>query len=232
MALSHVVMHLALCSAASRLTQPTVPVRIAVTDKIGRPMNDQIVHVARTGAADATAEFDIAWGYYLARASMHVGKVTCSGNMYFPVIADHNRELHMQLQNGMLMVPRPTIIYGDLPGEFAYVSPTVVVFGKDTKCDGSVGTPIDTKIDQQNDEQAYYATVYPTAELMRNAPFTLALRLTDSSGGYHYLRMPANFLGDVPSLDELDVKDALIDFIAAKPEDTLLCPRGYETIVH
>jgi hypothetical protein len=60
----------------------------------------------------------------------------------------------------------------------------------------------------------------------------VALRLTDSQGGYHYLRVPTNFLGwseKWPSSGRVDVNEDVIDLVQPKPEDTLLCPREYET---
>lgn len=233
MALSHIVMQLVLCNAATRLkTQAGVPVHVVMLDKVNRHVVDETVHVAASGAADGTAEFDVPWGTYLVQAQLHAGRAICSESKFFSVLPNHNRQLDMQLQNGVTGTPVPVIINGSLPSEFAYTQPTVVLFGKDAKCDSPVGTPLGANIDQQDDDQAYYANVYPSAALMKNMPVTPALRLTDSSGGYHYLKMPSNFLefgGRRPSQDELDVKDELIDFIAGKPEDTLLCMRGYET---
>lgn len=233
MALSHIVMHLVLCSASARLkTQADLPVHVTVLDKVNHHLVDQVVRVSRTGAADGTAEFDVPWGLYLAQASLRAGGTTCSESQFFSVLPNHNRELTVHLQNGNVGTLVPTIIYGDIPSEFSYVEPQVVLFGKDTKCDEQIGTPIDAKIDQQNDDQAYYASVYPTPALVQNMPVTPAIRLKDSSGGYHYLRMPANFIGfthRMPGLNELDIKDELVQFIAGKPEDTLLCMRGYET---
>lgn len=233
MALSHIVMHVVLCSASARLkTQTNVPVHVTVLDKVNHHLVDQTVRVARTGAADSSTEFDIPWGLYLAQASMHVGGTTCSQSQFFSVLPNHDRELTVNLQNGNVGTLVPTIIYGDIPTEFSYVEPQVVLFGKDTKCDEPLGTPLDVKIDQQNDGQAYYASVYPTPALLQNMPVTPAIKLKDSSGGYHYVRMPKNFVSishRMPGLNELDIKDDLVQFIAGKPEDTLLCMRGYET---
>lgn len=233
MALSHIVMQLVLCNAAARLkTQGDLPVRVAVLDKVNHHVIDETAHVAASGAADGTIEFDIPWGVYLAQASLRAGRTTCTRSQFFSVLPDHNRQLKMHLQDGLTGTPVPVIINGNLPSEFAYAQPTIVLFGKDAKCDAPVGTPLAADIDQQNDDQAYYANIYPSAALIQNMPVTPVLRLADSSGGFHYLKMPSNFLEfghRRPSQDQLDVKDELIDFIAGKPEDTLLCMRGYET---
>lgn len=233
MALSHIVMHLALCSSAAGLkTQTSVPVHVVVVDKVNHHLVNQTVRVATSGAADSTTEFDIPWGLYLAEASVRSGRASCSAAQFFNVLRDHDRQVTVHLQNGFAAPPVPVIINGDVPAEFSYADPEIVIFGKDAKCDAPVGDPIAATIDQQDDDQAYYATVYPSAVLEQNAPVTPAIKLKDSAGGYHYLKMPKNFIDFAsrrPSIAELDIKDELIDFIAGKPEDTLLCFRGYET---
>lgn len=234
--LSHIVMHLTLCSAAARMkNQSSLPVHVVVVDKIDRRLVDKTVRVATSGAADSAAEFDIAWGVYQAHASVRAGAVQCSGSQFFSVIADHNRQLNMKLQNSIAGMPVPVIIQGDVPAEYSYTQPEVVLFGKDTKCGAAIGSPIDASIDQEDDDQAFYASVYPTNSLMQSAPVTPALKLKDSVGGYHYVKVPNDFIEfrtRRPGLAELDIKDELIQFIADKPEDTLLCLRTYETTTH
>lgn len=231
MALSHIVMQLVLCNAATRLkTQASLPVRVAVVDKLNRHVADETVRVAASGATDGTVEFDIPWGVYLAQASLHAGRTTCTQSQVFSVLPGHNRQLRMQLQHGNTGMPVPVIINGELPSEFAYAQPTVVIFGKGAKCNSPVGTPLAANIDQQDDDQAYYASIYPNAALLQDMPAIPALRLTDSSGGYHYVKIPSDFLDfKHPGQAQYDVKDELIDLLAGKPEDTLLCVRTYET---
>jgi hypothetical protein len=236
MALSHIVMHLTLCTAAARLkNQSSLPVHVTVVDKIDRRLVDETVRVATSGAADSTAEFDIAWGMYLAHASMRAGNAQCEGSQFFSVIADHNRQLTMKLQNTVTPMPVPVIIQGDVPAEYSYTQPEIVVFGKGAKCDAPIGTPLDAAIDQEDDDQAFYATLYPTGPIVQNAPVTPALKLKDSVGGYHYIKIPNNFVefgGRRPGQAQFDVTDDLIQFVAGKPEDTLLCFRIYETTTH
>lgn len=234
MALSHIVMHLTLCSAAARLkTQAGLPVHITVLDKIDREVVDETVRVATSGAADSTAEFDIPWGLYLAEASLRAGRTQCAGAQFLSVIADHNRQLSVTLRSTPAALPVPVIIQGDVPAEYSYTQPQVVLFGKGAKCNDPVGAPIDANIDQEDDDQAFYASLYPSASLLQNGPVTPALKLEDSAGGYHYVKIPNNFIqfgARRPGLSEIDIKDELIQFIAGKPEDTLLCFRTFETI--
>lgn len=236
MALSHIVMHFALCNAAARLgPQAELPVHITVTDKINRDIIDQDAKVLRYEGNTSSAEFDIPWGIYRATVQMRAGRTLCSAVQYFSVLIDHNRSVTVHLQDGKALQPVPTLIQGTAPFSYAYVNPTVLVFGKDTKCNGPVGTPIDAGIEQDNDSDAYYAYVYPTPALARAGSITVALRMTDSQGGYHYLRVPGNFLtmsGTWPSSGTINVSEDVVDFVQDKPEDTLLCPREYETETH
>lgn len=236
MALSHIVMHFALCNAASRLgPQAELPVHITVTDKINRDVIDQDAKVLRYEGNTSSAEFDIPWGIYRATVRMRAGKTTCSAVQYFSVLLDHNRSVTVHLQDGRQPQPVPTLIQGTAPFSYSYVDPTVLVFGSDTKCNGPVGNPIDAGIEQDNDSDAFYAYVYPTAALAQARSMTVAIRLKDSQGGYHYLRVPGNFLtmsSSWPSSGTMNVSEDVVDFVQDKPEDTLLCPHEYETETH
>lgn len=236
MALSHVVMHFALCNAAARLgPQAQLPVRVVVTDKINRDIIDQTAKVLRYEGNTSSAEFDVPWGIYRATVSMRAGRTTCSGVQYFAVLLDHNRNVSVQLRDGKPAPQTPTLIMGTAPFAYSYVQPTVMVFNNDTKCNAAMGSPVDAGIDQQNDSDAYYATVYPSAALARKGSMVVAIRLKDSQGGYHYIRVPGNFLTMTtswPSAGTMNVSEDVIDYVADKPEDTLLCPREYETETH
>ena len=237
MALSHIVMHFALCNSASRLGASTdLPVHIVVTDKINRDVVDQTTRVSRYEGNTSSAEFDVAWGIYRTTVTMHAGHTTCSAVQYFAVQPDHNRTLTVSLQDGNPPAPVPTLITGTAPFAFSYVEPTVMVFpGNSTKCNGPIGDPVNVNIDQETDNDGYYASVFPSPALATKGPFVLAVRLKDSQGGYHYIRVPAEFLGMSPrwpSMGTFDVTEDVVDYVQDKPEDTLLCPRLYKTSVH
>ncbi|HKU67192.1 MAG TPA: hypothetical protein VJP85_05400 [Candidatus Baltobacteraceae bacterium] len=237
MALSHIVMHFALCNSAARLgPQADLPVHIVVTDKINRDVVDQTARVSRYEGNTSAAEFDVAWGIYRATVTMRAGHATCSAVQYFAVQPDHNRTLTVQLRDGNSPAPVPTLITGTAPFAFSYVEPTVLVFtAGSTKCNGPVGNPVDVNIDQETDNDGYYASVFPSPALAAKGPFVLAVRLKDSQGGYHYIRVPAEFLGMSPrwpSMGQFDVTEDVVDYVQDKPEDTLLCPRLYKTSVH
>jgi hypothetical protein len=237
MALSHIVMHFALCNAAARLgPQADLPVRVVVTDKINRDVVDQQGRVSRYEGNASAIEFDVPWGVYRASVTMQAGHTACSGVQYFSVAQDRNRTLTMHMQDGKTPnAPVPTIVWGTAPFAFSYVEPTVLVLTGDTKCNGAVGTPVNVDIDQETDNDGYYASVYPSPELAHRGPYVLAVRLKDSQGGYHYIRVPAEFLGmsrGWPSMGQFDVTEDVVDYVQDKPEDTLLCPRLYKTSVH
>lgn len=234
MALSHIVMHLALCNSAARLgPQAELPVHLVVTDKINRNIVDKTDRVVRYNGNNSSIEFDIPWGLYRADLSMKAGHATCSVVQYFAVLIDHDRSINVQLQDRPDSMHVPALIQGDAPMSYSYVEPTVTVFGNDTKCNGPVGNPVGADIDQQNDSDGFYASVYPNPALERSKPFVVAVRLKDSQGGYHYLRVPGNFLTMTvqwPSSGQMNVTEDVIDYVQDKPEDTLLCPKMHETM--
>ena len=236
MALSHIVMHFALCNAAARLgPQAELPVHVTVTDKINRDVIDQTSKVIRYEGNTSSVEFDIPWGIYRATVEMRAGKTTCSAVQYFAVLVDHNRSVTVHLQDRRVLQPVPTLIMGTAPFAYSYVQPTIMVFANDTKCNGPVGTPLDVNIEQDSDSDAYYASVYPAPQLAQAGSHVIAIRMKDSQGGYHYVRVPGNFLGlsaQWPSLGQMNVSEDVIDYVSDKPEDTLLCPRLYETQIH
>jgi hypothetical protein len=236
MALSHIVMHFALCNSAARLgPQADLPVHIVVTDKINRDVVDTNTRISRYEGNTSSAEFDVAWGVYRTTVTMRAGHATCSAVQYFAVQQDRDRTLTVQLHDGSGATPVPTLIYGTAPFSFSYVQPTVMVFSGDTKCNGPIGNPVNADIQQVNDSDGYYASVYPSASLAGKGPYVLAVRMTDSQGGYHYIRVPADFLGMSlrwPSQGTFDVTEDVVDYVQDKPEDTLLCPRLYKTSVH
>jgi hypothetical protein len=233
MALSHIVMHAALCNAALRLkTQSELPVRVVLTDRLNRDVLDQTFKAYRDNGNDVPLEFDVPWGTYRAVVTTKAGRTPCGAVQYFTVLADHNRVLNVSLADGSPKAPVPALVMGTAPFAFSYVQPTVVAFDKSVACNGPVGDPLDAGIQTQNDSDGYYASIMPNAMLAQHGPVVIAVRLTDSHGGYHYIRVPAKILGysgGWPSSANLNVNEDVIDYVADKPEDTLLCPKMYET---
>lgn len=236
MALSHVILHVALCNAAVRMkAQTAMLVHVSVVDRINRNAVDQDFRIVREDGSTATLAFDMPWGVYRANVEMKAGKTSCYAAKYFAVVVDHNRTLDLTLHKNRSRPIVPALIYGAAPFAFAYVTPTVEVFDKSVKCNGPVGDPLDAGVVTQNDADGFYATITPTRDLAAHAPLVVAVRLTDSRGDYHYIKVPTNFISFSsiwPSSGTINANENIIDYMTGKPEDTLLCPRLYETITH
>lgn len=205
--------------------------RVVVIDKVKRAELDRTFTFARGTGNEARVEFDSSWGTY--SVLLDVPKYRCGDIDFMQVLQDHDRSLTTQLIDGVPSPVAPVLIVGSLPQSFAYAEPTVVLFRSTLTCNGPVGDPDMTGIDNQLEQDAYYATIRTAALYRRPVSVTLAVRLKDSSGGYHYIRMPWKFTSGYtwPSVGELNVEDGLIDYAAQQPEDVLLCPRFYGTSV-
>ncbi len=236
MALSHIVLTVGLCNSALRLKPETaLPLHVVVTDRINRDVIDRKFQVVRENGNNASVEFDIPWGVYKTKLDMLAGRRMCTGQAYFAVVVNSNRTLTVSMQDGHAPQAVPALVMGSAPIAFSYVQPTVVAFDKSMSCNGAVPDPLDAGIVTQNDSDGYYASIFPSAALMQHAPPVIAVRLTDSHAGYHYVRVPAKFMnyigaGSWPSSVLLNVNEDLIDYVADKPEDTLLCPHMYQVI--
>lgn len=237
MALSHVVLQVALCNSALRLKPETqLPLRVVVTDRINRDIVDQTFSVVRENGNTVSAGVDVPRGLYRTKISLKYQHISCGATQWFTVLNDLNRTLTISLENGPGKILAPAMVMGSLPLPFSYVQPTVVAFDKSVTCNGPVGDPLDVNISTENDSDGYYAEIYPNATLAQHAPPVIAVRMTDSHAGYHYVRVPTRFSRELPDVRgisslELDINEDVIDYVADKPEDTLLCPKGYVTEV-
>lgn len=208
--------------------------RVVVTDKIDRSQVDQVFPIEH-GTTDTTrAEFDLPFGVYRVAMQAKAPHATCGDVEYFTVITDHNRTLNATLHPpGQVQSVVPTIIMGTAPFSFSYVQPTVLIFPKNTACNQQVGDPLQADIQMENDSDAYYALVYPGNSLAPQS-YVVAVRMKDSHGDYHYIRVPLDvgIPSRWPSVGTFNVNEDVIDYVASKPEDTLLCPRLYKTITY
>jgi len=234
MALEHIVMHVALCKAVARLApRTTVAMRVVVNDKTGRPTFDRVVQFQRGTAGTTNVEFDSSWGIY--RVNFAVPKYRCGGAEFMYVLPDHDRGLNVALSDNFAGLQVPiALVMGTLPVSFAYVQPTVVTFSQQIACNGAVSDPVPSGVDNQIEQDAYYATVRTSALYRDPKSVTVALQLKDASGGYHYIRIPWKFAPGRyawPNGFEINVDDAVVGFAADAPEDTLLCPQGYSTSI-
>ncbi len=232
--LEHVVLNIGLCKAAAGLSpNATVAMHVVVTDRINRAELDRTYPIRRDTNNQARVEFDTAWGTY--RIAMAIPKFRCSGVDFLEVLPDHDRSLNTQVVDGPPNAMAPVLILGSLPQSFAYAQPSVVMFPATQRCNGAVGDPQTTGIDNQLEQDAYYASIRTPALYREPIAVTLAVRLQDSSGGFHYVRMPWKFSSGYtwPSVGQLNIDDAVLGWVAEQTEDILLCPRFYGTsVVH
>lgn len=230
--LEHVILNIGLCKSVARLApRANVVMRVVVTDRINRSELDRTVTFAR-GTGDRTRfEFDSQWGTY--RIVMSIPKYRCNAVDFLEVLTEHNRTMNTQLLDGPANPMAPVLIIGSLPQSFAYAQPAVVMFPATQRCNGAVGDPQTTGIDNQLEQDAYYSSIRTPALYHQPISVTLAVRLQDSSGGFHYVRMPWKFPSGYnwPSIGQLNIDDAVLGWVAEQTEDILLCPKFYGTTV-
>lgn len=232
MDLSHIALHVSLCNAVAKAAEArNVALAVSVTDKLKRPQIDQTFAVEPGMGKTARFEFDLPFGTY--RIAVQSQKPACGGVEYFTVLPAHNRTVNLTLQSGRATsAVVPMIVMGESPFSFSYVQPTLQIFGKQVKCNGPVGDPVNADIRLETDSDGYYASIFPSPALASVMPAVVAMQLKDSQGGFHYVRLPGQvYFSPWPSLLSFNVSEDVIDYVADKPEDTLLCPRMYKTSV-
>ncbi|MGZ3506000.1 MAG: hypothetical protein ACXWNK_13735 [Vulcanimicrobiaceae bacterium] len=230
--LSHIVLHVALCKAVTRLpAQTSVDLRVVMAYRVREPEMDRTFRFVRGDEDETTVEYDAPQGVYRLQISLPK-QYGCSDVEYLTVLPDHDREISATLRSGISTPITPAIVAGAAPPATAYLHPTVVLVDKSVACGKDVGTPVTDGIDIENVPDAYYAKVTSPAILSSPAAHSVALRLTDASGGYHYVRVPLEFppaLNGWPTYQRLDVTTDFVDYVATQPEDTLLCPKIFRT---
>lgn len=233
MDLSHIALHVSLCSAVAKASVArTVPLRVTVTDRLDRTQLDQTFQIEPGMGKTPRFEFDLPFGTYRMALSAKANGSQCGDVDYFTVLSGRDRSLDVPLDPGTPKPVVPMLVMGESPFSFAYVHPTLMVFGHSTKCNGPVGNPVGADIRVQSDSDGYYASIFPNQALAQVMPAVMAMQLQDSQGGYHYVRLPTDVtFTRWPSMTHFNVSEDVIDYVADKPEDTLLCPRMYKTTV-
>jgi hypothetical protein len=227
--LSHVVLHVALCKAVTRLpAQTPVDLRVVMAYRVREPEMDRTFRFQRGDEDQTTVEFDAPQGLY--RLELSLPKLHgCSDVDYVTVLPDHDREFSATLHPGVSTPPLTTaIVAGSAPASTSYLHPTVVLFDKTVTCKGAVGTPMTDGIETQNVMDAYYANISSPKAASNPKGFVAALQLTDASGGYHYIRVPVDLPAvpfNWPIYNRMDISTDFVDYVAGQPEDTLLCPK-------
>jgi hypothetical protein len=233
--LSHVILHVGFCNAIARAgPDTTIPIRVRLTDKIGRPQVNRVYRVERGDDPAAVVEFDSAFGIY--RLDIEAPKYRCSATDYLVFMSDHDRSITENLSDAPPPPPpMPALLSGTAPQSFLYVEPTFVLFAKNSvDCNKPVPQPLASHIVVENDQDGYYAWWYSDASAAAEGPVLLALRLRTPTHQYHYVRIPIHSplpipWGGWPSSIQLNVTQDMVDGLASEPVNTLLCPRMWQT---
>ena len=231
-ALSHVILHLGLCSSVAKLKpETTIAIHVHATDRRDQVIVDRNFRVERGDDEQRVVEFDIPWGIYRLEAS--VPKYNCNAADYFSFLNEHDRSITETLADGAAPPTMPMLLDGTAPQSFLYVKPTFVLFDKNAvACDKPVPDPLPSHIVVENDSDAYYAWLYNDVALPPGTVPLLALRLKTPTHQYHYVRIPIPVQlrwGGWPSSVQFEVSEDMVDELASDPVDTLLCPKLWST---
>ncbi len=230
--LAHVILHIGFCNAIARAgPDTTVALRVRTIDRIGRSQVDRVYRVERGDETEAVVEFDSAFGIYAIDVA--APKYRCSASDYLFFIAGHDRSITEKLADAPGPPPtRPVLLSGTAPQSFLYVAPTFVLFEKSQiACNKPLPQPLPEQIVVENDQDSYYAWLYPDASQARGSQ-QLALRLRTPTHQYHYVRIqipfPTPWMGWPISI-QFNVTEEMVDSLATDPVGTLLCPKLWET---
>ena len=233
--LSHVILNVALCAPLARAKPETVfAMRVRMYDHKSNVNVDKTVQIER-GDDDSPkiVEFDIAQGTY--RLDVRAPKYGCAATDYLAILPDHGRSVTETLATQAAPPGEPLLMEGGSPQSFLYVQPTFVLLDKSvTDCNKPVGDLLPMRTVVENDQDAYYAWLYPDPAANGHT-VQLALRLKTPTHQYHYVRVPIPFpapWGGWPENVRFDVTQSEIDDLASQPVGTLLCLRLWETKVY
>jgi hypothetical protein len=230
---AHIIMHLGLCRAMMHVQPDTqITVHVRMVDRIGRPHVDQNMEFKRLYEPTGVIEFDTPPGMYQLQIS--APQFRCYGADFLFILNGHDRTINEQLTDGAPVLTQPTLLDGTAPPSFLYLSPTYVLFDKDTQCNKPVGDPLPAHIVVEDDQDSFYVWIYPDKSLAAHAPEIVALQLATSTGEDHYVRLkvpfPQPFYG-FPGNYQMNLTEDAIDGLATQPTGVLLCPKLFETSV-
>jgi hypothetical protein len=233
--LSHVFLHVALCSAI--LQQPP-DTTVAMHVRMVYPMRhtgavkfEQTYTFKRESDPQTVVEFDIEPGLYALE--IDAPKYGCSSRDFLELLTDHNRTVKETLVAGVPPLEPVLLLEGAAPLSFQSVKPTFVLLDKSVACNKPVGTPVSSHIVVENDLDGYYVWLYfDSVTDPEPGSVVLAFRLATSTGLFHYVRLKVPFpqpWGGWPSTVRFDVTEEMIDGLSTEKTDTLLCPKLWQT---
>jgi hypothetical protein len=230
---AHIILHLGLCNAMMHVPPNTmITTHVRMVDRIGRPHVDQNLAFKRRYEPLGIVEFDSPPGEYQLQIS--AGQYRCYAADYLFILNGHDRTINEQLVDGAPVLTQPMLMDGSAPPSFLYLSPTYVLFDKNTQCNKPVGDPIPAHIVVEDDQDSFYIWIYPDATLMSQAPEIVALQLATSTGEDHYVRLKIPFpppWRGFPNNYQFNITEDAIDGLAGQPTGVLLCPKIFETSV-
>ena len=229
---AHIVLHVGLCQAIARTApQTSVTMYVRMLDHIGDPVVKKTFTFERGEDSHKLVELDAPQGTFALQ--MSVPKYHCAAQDYLGLLSGHSRNVDETLSDGTPPPTTPMLMEGTAPPSFLYVQPTFVLVDKSTQCNAPIGRQIPLKITVENDQDAYYAWLYPDPSQYPQ-PVLIALKLGTATGEFHYIRVPMRFpvpWEGWPENVQFSLKESVIDNLAGKPINTLLCPKLYKTSV-
>lgn len=232
--MQQIALHVALCNAALRApAQTAMTMRLLAYDRVGDKVADKTVRFRYDPEYPKTeTSFGVPQGIY--RLGLSLPRYRCGAVDYLDVIPGRNRTVDESLVPAPVPAPQPFLFQGTLPQAFMYVKPAFVLFPPTVKCKGAVGTPLASNIRVEDDQDAYYAAIFPSPAVAPYRAVTVALALTSASGDQHFIRLPMQYplpWGGWPDNVNMNITASVIDDVATDPFDTLSCPHFYKTSV-
>jgi hypothetical protein len=231
MDVSHIFLHVGLCSAVARLPAATaLAVHVQMAYPHGDPPYDKTLTIQRGDTDERVIEFDVPRGEY--HLQVGIPKYACYSSNFTQVLADQNRQIAVTLLDAQARTEPPILLLeGTAPMSFLYLKPTYVLFDTSLTCNQPITPQLQSKIDIDYDQGAYYLAMYANPDLPLTNP-VFALRLRTPTGLAHYVRLPIKLppaAGGWPSNVQFNITEEMIDGIATEKTDTLLCPKVWGT---
>ena len=228
--LTHVVMHLSLCTAMAHAPSGTpMHVTMHAQDRTGRLTFDRQFTITRGSSDTETVEFAAPYGTY--RTVIAAPEFKCSTGDFLVFRPPHERNLKETLSEGPPKWPRPTILFGEAPQAFLSAQPTFVLLDAKTKCNQEVDSTIPGDIRVEYDPDSFFVTMYNTTGAPIDSQL-LALQVQTSTGDTQYLSLKTTFPLPWPGWPvtyEFNLKDDTFDALATMQKGVLLCPKLYKT---
>ena len=221
----HIVLHLVLCTANVHGAALVRAVHVALYTHIGTTVVDRTIPVSGDNPFDTIADLDAPRGVYLMEVDRP--KTSCGATEFVELLPQADRSISLKMSPDGLKPPLrvPTLFSGAAPMGFDYTEPTVVLLDGNVACDKPVGDLLVLDAQTENDADSYYTSIYGYTAVDSLPPQT-ALRVSDNTGGYHYIRMKIPFEASdqhFPGATTFPINEDLLAYVVSQPEDTLLC---------